>query len=358
MGFFWADLARGQKTMPILEEAMVFLHVDKLSVATFAEGKATTAMLSDPPERFDDICVLGDGRCVAILSPRNPVPPRPPAPQATSRPSEGKRPWCAFVDRGGLKVAALHPSDLPSYQGSPAVSPDGASIVYVGGEKFQALYQVDLGTGKCSVLLDGKSQVIAPAWSPDGKKLAYYRAEEGPALHRARLCLRVLRLDPKEDTQVAGLSNIVRVGGEARWPPIWSADGRKVFFEAAYGDLQMSHVYVVSVDPPGPPMYLVGPGGSFSLGENGLLITIDGGICELPLGVGANRRLLVEKACGPKMSPQGKFLAYSKMMESGLHVRILPSGMETTVVKNWGGDLNNYYWTQLSRFPSVPGSVP
>jgi hypothetical protein len=343
--------------MPIPEEALVFLHLDKLFLATFAEGKAATAMLSGPQERVDAICVLGDGRCVAILSARSPVPHGPPAPQATSRSSEGKQPWCAFVDRGGLKVAALHPSDLPSYQGSPAVSPDGASIVYVGGEKFQTLYLVQLRTGKCLVLLDGKSEAIAPAWSPDGKKLAYYRAEEGPALGLGRLCLRVLRLDPKEDKQVAGLSNIVRFGGETRWPPIWSADGRKVFFEAAYGDLQASHAYVVSVDPPGAPMYL-GPGGNFSMGENGLLITTVGGICELPLGVGANRRLLVENAFGPKPSPQAKFLAYSKRMESGLHVRTLPSGMETTVLKDYNFDMGKYYWTQLSRFPSVPGPVP
>ena len=108
----------------------------------------------------------------------------------------------------------------------PALSPDGAQILYVlrtqDGEadrSARGIWRVGTRTGEPERLTRGPADV-APAWSPDGTRVAFLRAVDGPAQ------VWLLPMGGGEPEQLTTLP----LGAGA---PVWSPDGRRIAFSAA-----------------------------------------------------------------------------------------------------------------------------
>ncbi|QSB14697.1 serine hydrolase [Natronosporangium hydrolyticum] len=122
------------------------------------------------------------------------------------------------------QLADLARLRLPS---QPAISPDGASVVYTmhsvaseADERRSALWRVAADGGEPTQLTFGTGD-SSPAWAPDGTQLAFLRrpAEGGPAQ------LWLLPAGPGEPRQLTSLP-----GGAG--PAVWSPDGSRIAFTA------------------------------------------------------------------------------------------------------------------------------
>ena len=148
---------------------------------------------------------------------------------------------------------------------SPSWSPDGKRVAYVSFEsKKPVIYIHELATGKRIVLSNEKGNNSAPSWSPDGSKLA-------------------VSLSRDNNTQVyiinadgSGLKRISR-SMAIDTEPQFSADGKSIYFTSDRGG--SPQIYRMSVD-----------------GES----------------VGAASRVSFKHAyaTSPRLSPDGKYLAY------------------------------------------------
>ena len=148
---------------------------------------------------------------------------------------------------------------------SPSWSPDGKRVAYVSFEsKKPVIYIHELATGKRIVLSNEKGNNSAPSWSPDGSKLA-------------------VSLSRDNNTQVyiinadgSGLKRISR-SLAIDTEPQFSADGKSIYFTSDRGG--SPQIYRMSVD-----------------GES----------------VGAASRVSFKHAyaTSPRLSPDGKYLAY------------------------------------------------
>jgi len=148
---------------------------------------------------------------------------------------------------------------------SPSWSPDGKRVAYVSFEsKKPVIYIHELATGKRIILSNEKGNNSAPSWSPDGSKLA-------------------VSLSRDNNTQVyiinadgSGLKRISR-SLAIDTEPQFSADGKSIYFTSDRGG--SPQIYRMSVD-----------------GES----------------VGAASRVSFKHAyaTSPRLSPDGKYLAY------------------------------------------------
>ena len=148
---------------------------------------------------------------------------------------------------------------------SPSWSPDGKRVAYVSFEsKKPVIYVHELATGKRIVLSNEKGNNSAPSWSPDGSKLA-------------------VSLSRDNNTQVyvinadgSGLRRISR-SSAIDTEPQFSADGKSIFFTSDRGG--------------SPQIYKMS-----SEGESN----------------GSATRVTFKHAyaTSPRLSPDGKYLAY------------------------------------------------
>ncbi len=132
-------------------------------------------------------------------------------------------------------------------------APDGKTMAFVGlwaqpddyTNKQSQLYVLDFGTKKYAQLTDTptfKWGAYDPAFSPDGQYLAFagrpdYRVND----------LFIMTRDGKNQTQITNT-------GAAR-APVWSPDGKKLAFLAAFEGAQFNiYVMDVSVPAPGTPL--------------------------------------------------------------------------------------------------------
>jgi Tol biopolymer transport system component len=105
----------------------------------------------------------------------------------------------------------------------PAFSPDGKKILYAlnkaGKMKFvPQLHVMDADGKNDKELLSSHS--FMGSWSPDGKRIAYVGSEEGP---KAKPHVYTCKADGSDPTQLTK-------GDDGEFGALWSADGKRIFF--------------------------------------------------------------------------------------------------------------------------------
>ena len=253
------------------------------------------------------------------------------------------------VSYPSFEVAFLSRSTRPrlEFEAGISLSPDGETLAYVTRKKSGlALCCENLNTGGIRLVSGVSTMVMAPSWSPDGKMIAYFYSRDVQ-----RLSVRVVDVVSGVGREVAGPSALTRYGCESREPPIWLAAGRKLIFEARYGDDPPGkYVYEADIEGATKPVRLTtGTPVSVSPGMDTLYIA-DGGVYALTLGAGVPKRtLLIEGPAGfPVISPSGTMIAYSK--RGDLYCRILAKSSEVQVLKDWNGSSGtSLYWVQAPK---------
>jgi Tol biopolymer transport system component len=214
--------------------------------------------------------------------------------------SDGLPAWqLTFVrlDGSGYEVV-----DQGAMWGSPAVSPDGATVAYdVSGEA--RLYRIGAGVegfDPAQYGLTGVEKISAPAFSPDGKKLAWW---VGGSLNGGewQAALAVFDLDAGSVTLIHPYTPI---SGEGFINPVWSPDGQWIASQVI-GDGSRSALWVFKAD--GYDERLIGDGAApvWSPASNALLfITWGNG----PAFEGAlNRVILTDWSMSQVALPAGSF---------------------------------------------------
>ena len=146
---------------------------------------------------------------------------------------------------------------------SPAWSPDGTRIVYAtdatnvyGRVMVSELWMVNVATGEKQKIFDGDA--VQPSWSPHGLRIAYWKSFGGHTGQR----------DISTIPAAGGAPVPVTVDTAIDWSPIWSPDGRSLFFSSNRGGTM--NLWRVPIDERtgatlGPPEALTAPTSSASL---------------------------------------------------------------------------------------------
>ena len=148
---------------------------------------------------------------------------------------------------------------------SPSWSPDGKRVAYVSFEsKKPVIYIHELATGKRIILSNEKGNNSAPSWSPDGSKLAVSLSRDNNTQ------VYILNAD---GSGLKRISRSIAIDTE----PQFSADGKSIYFTSDRGG--SPQIYRMSVDGES-----VGPASRVSFKH--------------------------AYATSPRLSPDGKYLAY------------------------------------------------
>jgi dipeptidyl aminopeptidase/acylaminoacyl peptidase len=130
-------------------------------------------------------------------------------------------PAAAQTAREGLVAETLF--DMESVA-SPAISPDGAQIVFgrtwvdkVKDQQRSNLWILDRRSGRLRELTAGNWRDTAPVWSPDGKRIAFLSDRDGTTQ------IHVMWADTRE---IAQLTHVEKSPSNIRWSP----DGKTLAF--------------------------------------------------------------------------------------------------------------------------------
>jgi Tol biopolymer transport system component len=177
-------------------------------------------------------------------------------------------------DRDGREVKTLQG---PSGMLSPRLSPDGRMmVVRVRNDqsKGRDIWVLDLGRDLATRLTFDEGDENHPLWSPDGKRILYYSSAVG-----------AVGLYSKELTGAGKTQLLLPWKDGEIFPTDWSRDGRLVFFSARPAQVQ-SDIWSVSLADGKATAFLNGP---FNEG-------------------------------GPRLSPDGRWLAYDSDESGELQV--------------------------------------
>ncbi|MEV6647371.1 serine hydrolase [Amycolatopsis sp. NPDC051371] len=193
----------------------------------------------------------------------------------------------------------------------PALSPDGARIVYVlrtadreKDEDTSSLWQVATGGGEARRLTHGRADA-APVWSPDGTRIAFLRAQDGPPQ------LWLLPADGGEPEQVTKLP----LGAGT---PVWRPDGGEIAFSAPI-DLAAEEGEDDGAQGRRASAPVVADRLDFKADGAGLLRTLRKHVHVLDVATGEVRRATSGDwhAGDPAWSPDGGRLAFAAALEAG-----------------------------------------
>ncbi len=135
------------------------------------------------------------------------------------------------VSTSGGSLSQLTNSRMREF--SPAWSPDGRWIAFVGGDGD--IYRIDSASGTRQRLTNHPGFRDRPSWSPNGRWVAYSRNTSGSEIFKVNVA------DPGKEIR------ITRLDLEARFPA-WSPDGRSIAF--SYG----GNADIASISPSGGSM--------------------------------------------------------------------------------------------------------
>jgi len=232
-------------------------------------------------------------------------------------------------DGGGIFLMGAtgeSPRRLTDFGFDPAWSPDGETIVFAGEMIFDPtsrltvspLWTVDVATGRTERIFEGDA--VQPRWSPSGERIAFWRIWDSGG-QRDLMTIKADGSDPRRLTSDSPLD----------WNPVWSADGRFIFFGSDRGgnaDIWRIPVDESTGEATGRPEPVTRSAGS----DNGLIsLSADGsrllftssksrnsikGIeidVEEARIVGEGRSITREttSAMQPAISPDGEMIAYS-----------------------------------------------
>jgi serine/threonine protein kinase/Tol biopolymer transport system component len=136
-------------------------------------------------------------------------------------------------DGGGIFVMGATGESvrrLTDFGGDPAWSPDGSELVFsdvsifdpTGRNVVAKLWRVDIASGKTTKIYDGDA--VQPNWSPDGKRIVFWGLPTGTGK-------RVLYTIPADGGDAVALND----DDYFNWNPVWSSDGRYLYFSSNRG---------------------------------------------------------------------------------------------------------------------------
>ncbi len=206
----------------------------------------------------------------------------------------------AWFDRGGKRLSDV--TEAGEYD-EPALSPDGTHVAmdrYSGEERKPGIWTLDLARGTFS-LLSASASVGSPLWSPDGRQV-FFSSSDGKTfdIHRRA-------------SSGAGSEEVVLAGNGQKFSDTWSPDGRFIMYETTQSNLTTpgivgnnSELWVLPMDGSKPFPYLQG---KYNLSHS-------------------------------SFSPNGRWVAYSAD-ESGraeIYVQSFPEPKIKLQISNAGGD--------------------
>jgi Tol biopolymer transport system component len=136
-------------------------------------------------------------------------------------------------DGGGIFVMGATGESvrrLTDFGGDPAWSPDGKELVFAdvsifvptGRDMHSHLWRVDVATGEVTKISEGDA--VQPNWSPDGSRIVYWGLPPGTGK-------RVLYTMPAGGGDAVALTD----DDYFNWNPVWSGDGRYLYFSSNRG---------------------------------------------------------------------------------------------------------------------------
>jgi eukaryotic-like serine/threonine-protein kinase len=212
---------------------------------------------------------------------------------------------------------------------NPAWSPDGTELVFatspVSHDPFDrpsrsALWTVQLETGETKLLTEGDA--VQPSWSPHGHRIAYWGLLEGGAQRD----LYTLSADPASDEDPIPVTRDAALD----WNPVWSPDGRFLYFSSDRGGSM--NLWRVRVDErsgrvigePEPVRTPAGFATHMSFSRDGARMAYTSTLTSLTLecrefdarsaSVGSPVALAkqIRHVSSPRVSPDGSAVAYSR----------------------------------------------
>jgi Tol biopolymer transport system component len=146
-----------------------------------------------------------DGRHIAYLSDESGVP----------------KLWMSAADGTNPQPLTAGFGFAGSIEASPSWAPSGDRLVFVSTAQGNAgLFQLVIGTGTVTALVQDSTPSVEPAWSPDGQRIAFASERNGATqlylLDVASGVVRLLKGAP---------------GGGTHGEPTWLSDGRVVYMD-------------------------------------------------------------------------------------------------------------------------------
>jgi eukaryotic-like serine/threonine-protein kinase len=246
------------------------------------------------------------------------------------------------------EIASGAEAELVDDAFDPAYSPDGTRLAFDAERAGpRRIWLTDATGHNPRQVTSDSSEAVAhtePRWSPDGSRLAFRRIE------KTRSQIVVVDLASQAMTRVTN-------GNSADLDPVWSADGRYLYFASDRGGgLNLWRVPVSGGRASGPPEQLTTGAGddvepALAPAGGGIAFTVRGinsDIWRLPLSpetgkpVGAPEPVVAttrEESRGA-WSPDGRRIAFNsdRLGEMNLWVRELGNGTERQITTGPGGD--------------------
>jgi Tol biopolymer transport system component len=249
--------------------------------------------------------------------------------------SESGRWRLRVVDRKGRHVKDLGLA-VPQ---APAWSRDGRRLAYVrnapNGRDWQLVVATVASAKLHPLALPGWRSVHAPVWSPRANSIALL-AHAADSLQETLL---IVSADGRVVRALLRMST-----SAARAPPVWSPDGRKILM--AIGTVRVS-IYAIDIRS-GSRRRLVTNGSDPKLSPNGRLLAYpqhDGFALHVANADGTHARRLAAEGFAPSWAPDSRRLAFLVLSASGQTLYVI----ETAVGKrrrltNLTGCLEDVAW--------------